>query len=148
MRGSTFMRALAGFVLALVVVGLGVAVYQAGVANGLAEAGRLPAGAAAAGAAVPYPGYGWGFGFHPFGVGFGLFGIVWFLLVVLFIVALVRFAFGFGRRGGWGRGPSGYGGGGPWTDDRRRRLEEIHRELHDELDRGSTASGPSTPPAR
>jgi hypothetical protein len=151
MRGSTFVRVVAGVLLALVLVGIGAAVYQAGMAQGVAEAGRVPAGAV-----VPAAGYGWGYGFHPFGFAFGLFGILWFLFVVFVLIGLVRLAFGFGRRGGpggfgrawdhrdWDRGRSGAGpvgpsGDDPWADERRRRFEELHRELH-------AADGPGSQP--
>lgn len=139
MRGSAVFRALAAVVGVLLLAGLGVGIYQAGVAQGLAEAGRAPMGTV-----VPYYGY----GFHPWGLGFGLFGFVWFVLVVLLLVSLVRFA--FGGRGGWGgSGRGGWGPGGGWDprgfaggpgDERRRRLEELHRELHEEADRADASS--------
>jgi hypothetical protein len=143
MRGSSVLRIVAGLVIALALVGLGAGIYQAGIAQGVADAGRVPAGAV-----VPYAGY--GYGFHPFGFGFGLFGLIWFAIMVLVFVTIVRFAFGFGRRSGrrgWGPGWGAGGPGGPtdpgsggapwmergaWSGDRRRQLEELHRRLHEE----------------
>lgn len=152
MRGSTVLRVVAGVVLALILVGLGAGIYQAGMAQGIADAGRVPAGAT-----VPAAGYGWGYGLHGFaGFGFGLFGIVWFLLFVLLLVGLFRFAFGFGRHRGHGWDRHGYGGfgtgggerrfsEGPWADDRRRRFEELHRELHETRDERRAPGGDEPP---
>jgi hypothetical protein len=149
MRGSTVLRVVAGIALVVLLAGLGVAVFEAGVAQGVADAGRVPAGAV-----VPYGR--WGYGFHGFGFGFGLFGIVWFLLFVLLLIGLFRFAFGGRRRwggpggdarGGFGRGWYGHAGpegpdGGAWGDERRRRLAELHRQLHEESGSPGGSSGP------
>jgi hypothetical protein len=99
-----------GFLFAIVALLLfgGVAgiAYQAGAAS---VAG---AGAAAAG----YPYY-----WHPFFFGFPFFGLLFPLLFFFLIFGLARALF-------WG----GYGR--PWggRGDRRRMLEEWHREMHEQ----------------
>jgi hypothetical protein len=140
------MRGFFGFLATLIVVGLlvslGAGIYQAGVAQGVIDAGRFPAGAT-----VPVNGYGW-HGPDFFGILIGLF-----FLFILF--GIIRAAF-FGGRGGWGHhgdrhgygwGPGwdkgdGPGGHGSWRSDRDSRIAEWHRRLHDE-EGGSTAPGGS-----
>ena len=129
-----FFRSFLGFVAGLIVlgllVGLGVGVYQAGVAQGIVDAGRFPAGAT-----VPVAGYGW----H----GPDFFGIVFGLFFVFILFGIIRAAFSGGRGGGRGWGHHGYGpgwgkpygpGDGPdsWRGDRDSRIAEWHRRLHDE----------------
>ena len=86
-------------------VGVGVGIYQAGVAQGVVDAGRLPAGAV-----VPVAGYGYGYGwgFH----GFGFLGLLFPILFLFLIFGLVRAAFGRGRHWGPGWGGRGYWGKG------------------------------------
>lgn len=126
-------RNLAGFFAGLFVVGLlvgvGVGVYQMGVAQGIVDAGRFPAGAT-----VPVAGY--GYGWHG---GFGIFGLLFGLFFLFLIFGLVRAAFfrGRGWRGGYGRGGFGpdYGPeGGPsaWRAERERHVAEWHRKLHED----------------
>jgi hypothetical protein len=95
--------------------------YNAGVAQGMVEAGRIasttPGGAIRDGTAPPYPymwhrpwGFGPGFGFFPFGL----------LFVLLWFFALRGL---FWRRSRW------------WSDDGRgipRRFEEWHRRAHEQ----------------
>lgn len=122
-----------------IAVGIGAAVYNAGVTAGLAEAAQQ---AAASGdpVTVPYA-YGYGPYWHgPFGFGFGFFGIFFLILGIFLVIGLVRAAFGWGRWNG-PRGPRGPGGPGGWGGDRRDRVEEWHRELH-RRDSGETQ--PST----
>lgn len=146
------MRGFFGFLATLIIVGLlvslGAGIYQAGVAQGVIDAGRFPAGAT-----VPVNGYGWR-GPDFFGILIGLF-----FLFILF--GIVRAAF-FGGRGGWGHhgdrhgygwgpgwGPGrgsgwdkgdGPGGAGSWRAERESRIAEWHRRLHDE-EGASSASG-------
>ena len=128
-----------GLVLVGVLVGLGVGVYQAGVAQGIVDAGRFPAGAT-----VPVAGYGYGHGWG--GPGFGLFGLLFGLFFLFLLFGLARAAFSRGR--GWGPGgPGGHGWGGPgwgrgygpgfegpegWREERERRMAELHRRLHED----------------
>lgn len=141
------MRGFFGFLFGLIVVGLliglGTGVYQAGVSQGIIDAGRFPAGAN-----VPVAGYGW----H----GPDLFGLLFGIFFLFFIFGLIRAAFSRGR--GWGPGwGHGYGYGhsdwgkgegsterGPaaWREERDRRIADLHRRLHEEGDAGG--SGPSS----
>ncbi len=134
-------RSIARLVLTLVIIGgavfLGVGAYNAGVSQGLAQAGQVVV--APGGYPIgPYiGGYGWGHGF-----GFGIFGFLGTLFFIFLIFALLRAAFG-GRRGrhGWG-GPGGWGGpsgpgswGGPGDPRGRSPWESRAREIHDEWHR-------------
>ena len=120
-----------------IAVGIGAAVYNAGVTAGLAEAAQQ---AAASGDPVTVP-YAYGPYWHgPFGFGFGFFGIFFLILGIFLVIGLVRAAFGWGRWNG-PRGPRGPGGPGGWGGDRRDRVEEWHRELHR---RDSGGTQPST----
>ncbi len=145
-------RAIVSFLFGLVVVGIlggiGVGIYDAGVAQGVAQAGRLPEGAA-----VPVAGYGYGYGwgFH----GFGFLGLLFPLLFLFLIFGLIRAAFGRGRgwgpgwggRGYWGKGYGpgvygpGFGGPEAWREERDRQISELHRRLHDEEARSGASSG-------
>ena len=128
-------RGIFSFLLALlfvgVLVGIGAGIYQAGVAQGIVDAGRIPAGQV-----VPVGGYGWGF--H----GFGFLGLLLPLLFLFLLFGLARAAFSRGR--GWGPGwdKGGWGhGGGPdaWHEERDRRMADLHRRLHEaEGDAGGT----------
>ncbi|HEX2627127.1 MAG TPA: hypothetical protein VHL56_09525 [Candidatus Limnocylindrales bacterium] len=141
------MRAIAGFFFTLLFVGvliaIGGGIYQAGVAQGIVDAGRVPAGAA-----VGYIG-GYGWGFHPF----GFLGLLFPLFFLFLLFGIIRAIFGFGRGRGWshrhdGYGYGGWGKGGPmggpdsWREERERRMAELHQRLHDEEDaKGSNPSG-------
>jgi hypothetical protein len=128
----------------LALVGIGVAVYNAGVDQGVAE-GLRRSGQSTEVVRVIGPrfghGYGYGFGFFPF-------GLILFPLLIIGIVLLVRGAFWRGRWGGpgwggpgWGPGGPGYGYG-PWGG--RAGFDEYHRRLHEQ----STApAGPGDDPA-
>jgi hypothetical protein len=126
MSGRTIFRVVAALLLVVVAIGIGTAVYNAGVTAGLTEAAQQ---AVASGDPAPVIRDGWGYGYGygapyahgPFGFGFGIFGIFFWILGIFLIIGLVRAAFG-GRWGG-GNGPRGPGG---WSG----RGEEWHRELH------------------
>lgn len=118
-----FFRFLAFLLLVAVAIGIGAAVYNAGVTAGIDEAARI---AASSGDALPVPAYGYGYGgpyWHGPG-GFGFFGILFLIFGFFLIIGLARAAIGWGR---W-NGPRG-GGPGGWGS-RRDRMEELHRELH------------------
>lgn len=138
-------RGIFGFFLTLVfvsvLVGIGAGVYQAGVAQGIVDAGRFPAGAT-----VPVAGYGW----H----GPDLFGLFFGILFLFLIFGLIRAAF-FGGRG-WGRGYGhhgygwgpGWGKGGPmeggpdaWREERERRMSELHQRLHERESQSGGGTG-------
>ena len=122
MNGGTIVRVFAALLLVAVVIGLGAAVYNAGVSAGLTEAAQHAIASGDATPAVPVYGYGYGPWVHgPFGWGF--FGIFFWILGFFLLFALLRAAFGWGRWGGRGpRGPNGWSGS--------NRAEEWHRELH------------------
>jgi hypothetical protein len=137
-------RTILGVVLALVLVGgaaaLGVGIYNAGIAAGLAQAaaneGTTPV-------VVPAYGYGWGWGGPGFGFGGVLFGILGFLLLLLLIAGLFR-AVTFR-----GRGPGRWGGPGEGPDRFRGSRWESHaRELHDEWHRRGDAAQSAGPAAQ
>ena len=127
------MRTFAGIILSvvaiLVIVGLGAGVYNAGIQQGIIEAGRVPAGQ------VVQTGYHYGWG------GAGVFGFLIPLLFVFILFGLIRAAFGGGRgwghghRGGygpgWGRDWDGDRGPGGWREERERRMADLHRRFHE-----------------
>jgi hypothetical protein len=140
-------RSVARLVLALVVIAgvafLGVGAYNAGVAQGLAQSGQVvvtPGGYPVG----PYiGGYGWGHG-----LGFGFFGFLGTLFFIFLLIALLRAAFGSGRRG-WG-GPGRWGGPGGWGgpgERARDHWESRVRDIHDDLHRAADNRGASGTPA-
>jgi len=153
-NGRSIVSFLIGLIVVGILVGVGVGIYQAGIAQGVVEAGRIPAGAV-----VPVAGYGYGWGFHG---GFGFLGILFPILFLFLIFGLVRAAFGRGRhygpgwggRGYWGKGygpgfggPGGPGGAGfdSWREERDRQISDLHKRLHDEDAKAgpSSSEGPS-----
>lgn len=132
MNGRAIVRFILGLLAVGLLIGVGVGIFDAGVQQGIVDAGRVPAGAA-----VPYVGY----GYHPGFLGFGFLGFLFPLLFIFLIFGLLRAAFwgGRGRRGwgGHGWGGYGYGPGGSgsdpnsWQAERDRRIAEMHQHLHD-----------------
>jgi hypothetical protein len=116
MRGIT-----AVIVTVLIALVVGVGAYQLGVAQGAGAA--LPAGERVV--------------YHPIFWGFPFFGILFPILFFFLLFALARAAFWGGRRG-WGYGP--------YAEERRARLAELHRELHREGGANDTGAGSSPPP--
>jgi hypothetical protein len=118
-------RIIFGILLTLVVLAGALAVgyyaYQAGVAQGLADSGKLVV--PEAGARL-YPFYG-PFWHRPFGFGFGFLGCLFPVLFFFLFFGLLRGLFwrpwggGWGHRGHWGRGAP------PMFD-------EWHRQAHGE----------------
>ena len=82
MDGRTIWRVVLGLILVGLLVGVGASVYSAGVAQGIAQSGQVPA----VQPGVGYPYYGGPF-FHPWGWGFG-FGFLH-LLFPLFLFFLI-----------------------------------------------------------
>src|SRR6266851_4854001 len=114
-------------VLLLVVgaVAVGGYAYQLGMAQGLANSGKLvaPDGTGVA-PVVPYY-FGAPYFYHPFGFGFGFLGCLFPLLGFFLIFALIR---GIFWRGGWG-GRRGWGGHGygPGGQDLGQAARASHR---------------------
>ena len=145
MNGRTILNLALGALIVLVLAGIGIGIYNAGVSQGIAQAATLPEGTTV----VAPVGYGYGYG-HP---GFFGFGFLWILFPIFFLFllfGLARAAFGGGRRwgGGWGpggHGPNGYGPNG-WHEERERRMAEYHQRLHDQQGGGDAGrSGPPNP---
>jgi len=110
---------LAGAVFVLILGAiLGIMIYNAGVANGIAQSGKLPAIAAGAPAAAPYPYpypysyYGW----HPWGFGYFLP-----FLFIVFVFSVMRMI--LWRRSWYGHGCGGY----------ESRFDEWHRQSHERM---------------
>ena len=117
---GTFVRVLTTLLVVAIVIGIGAAVYNAGVTAGLAE--QLQQAAASGEAVVaPYP---YGYAPGPYWHGPGFFGIIFWIFGIFLFIGLVRAAVGWGRWGG-----RGHGGAGGWGD-RQSRMAEMHRELH------------------
>lgn len=132
---NTFLKIVFIVVVAAVIIGAGVAVFNAGIAQGMVLSGQLPAPDGATAPASPYyaPYYrSWGLG--PGGWCFGLFGV---LLIIFLIAGLGRMA--FGPRHGWRHGPWG------WRDPRGFNgeqvppfVEDMHRKLHEKMNQPPT----------
>ena len=126
MNGYSRWAAILGALLLAAVVG--VMAYNAGVAHGIQQSGKIvvapPGAPAAAPYPYPYPYYGW----HPWGFGF-FFGP----LILLFVFfSILRAVF---WRAAWRRGAYGaYGACGPGG-----RMEEWHRQMHERMAGGTTA---------
>lgn len=132
MFGRTILGVLAAVALVGLVAVIGTSVYNAGLSQGLAEAGAAAAasGGPAPVVVAPYGGYGYGHG----GWGFGFFGIFFWILGFFLIFGLLRAAFGWGR---WGGGGPGRGG---W-ESRQDRMAELHRDLHRREDQAPPPAG-------
>jgi hypothetical protein len=126
---NTFLRIVFIVVVAAVIIGAGIAIFNAGMVQGAAMSGQLSDGAAPA---TPYyaPYYGpWGFWWFPGFLCFGLFG-----LFLLF--GLGRMIFGPRR---WGYGRRGWGG--PWGSNGEQvppQVEELHRRMHEKMNQPPT----------
>ncbi len=120
MNGRIILTVLLALVLIAGMVGAGIYVYNVGVAQGLAESGKL---AAPPTGAAPYPYFGGPFFYHrPFG--FGFLGCLFPLLFLMFFVMLLR---GILWRGRWGHGMHH----GPWEKGAPPMFEEWHRKMHE-----------------
>ena len=123
----TFLRIVFIVVVAAVIIGTGIAIFNAGMVQGAAMSGQLSDGATA-----PAPYFApmvrpWGFWFFPGFLCFGLFG-----LFLLF--GLGRMA--FGPRHGWRRGPWGpHGFNGEQVPP---QIEELHRRMHEKMNQPPT----------
>jgi hypothetical protein len=126
---NTFLKIVFIVVVAAVIIGTGIAIFNAGMVQGAAMSGQLSDGDPAPVPVSPYyaPMYRpWGF---PGGWCIGLFG---FMLLIFLIAGLGRMA--FGPRHGWHRGPWG------WRDPRGFNgeqvppfVEDMHRKMHEKM---------------
>lgn len=134
MNGRTIVNIALGAIVVALLVGIGIGVYNAGISQGILEAGRVPAGAEVP-ASFGY-GYGYGWGHHPGVFGFGIFGLIFPILFILLLIGLFRAASGGWRRGwsgpGWGPGGPGRHGHDGWREERERQIADLHKRLHDE----------------
>ena len=115
------LRILFAVVVVGAVLGLAAFAYNAGVAQGLVQSGKIVLAPPEAGG-QPYPGYGYGpFMHRPFGFGFGFLGCLAPLAFFFLLFGLLRFTF---WRGPWGGGH----GHGPWGhgDPREAMRERVH----------------------
>lgn len=116
-------RTILAIVLVLILVAAGASIgfwaYNAGVAQGMVESGKV---AAPAQGFAPYPFY-YGPFFHPFG--FGLFGLLIPLFFLFLFFGLLRALFWRGR---WG----GHGPHGRWADGTPPMFDEWHRRAHEQ----------------
>ena len=126
----TFLRIVFIVVVADVIIGTGIAIFNAGMAQGAAMSGQPSDGAAAPYYAPVYrPWAFWGLGC------FGLLGL--FLLFPL-IFGLGRLA--FGPRHGWRHGPWGMGVPRDFSGDQvPPQVEELHRHMHEKMNQPPAA---------
>jgi hypothetical protein len=121
---NTFLKIVFIVVVAAVIIGTGIAIFNAGMVQGAAMSGQLSDGAAPA---TPYyaPYYHpWGWWIFPGFFCFGIFG-----LFLLF--GLGRLIFGPRR---WGHGPWGWSGSyGPNGDQFPPQVEVLHRRMHEKM---------------
>lgn len=129
----TFLQIVFVVVVAALIIGAGIAIFNAGMAQGAAVSGQLADGAPAPYyAPVSRPGGWWSFpGFFCLSI-FGLF----------LLFGLGRLA--FGPRHGWQRGPWG------WRDPRGFNgdqvppfVEELHRKLHEKMNQPPSPPSPA-----
>jgi hypothetical protein len=131
MNRSVVLRIFLTLVLLVVMAGLGVFAFNAGVANGLAQ-NIQAAGAAGAKAAQPYPypyygmPFGPGYGFH----GFGFLGCLVPLFLLFAFFGLTRAIFWHGPHG-W-RHHGMHGRYGEWEQGVPPMFAEWHRRAHTE----------------
>ncbi|MBI3537228.1 MAG: hypothetical protein HY070_06700 [Chloroflexi bacterium] len=82
---------LSGLLVLVIAFGVGVYAYNAGIAQGVIDSGKLTA---------PVPNPYFGFGYHPFGFGaFGCFAPLLFLFLIFGLMRLVFFRGHYGWRG-------------------------------------------------
>ena len=124
----TFLSIVFVVVVAALIIGTGIAIFNAGMAQGAAMSGQLSDGAAPA---APYyaPFYRpWGWWYFPGFLCFGIFG-----LFLLF--GLGRMIFGPRR---WGHGPWGWGPRGFDREQVPPQIEELHRRMHEKMNQPPT----------
>jgi hypothetical protein len=143
MRSFGWLGAILALMLILVAGGIGFAI-------GTSSVIPVDAAGAVVTAPVAWGWHGWGFG-APF---FPFFGLLFVILLFVFIGGIARRAAWGGPRGGGPRwdGPrfaAGPWGAGPWgpDDPRARMFEEWHRQAHGGPSAGQSVGGPSEAPS-
>ncbi|MBF8281595.1 MAG: hypothetical protein HW378_510 [Anaerolineales bacterium] len=136
MNGRTILIGLLVLALLAGAAGVGVYAYNAGVAQGLVQSGKVTVVEGG-----PYANYGGPFFFpRPFGFGFGFLGCLFPLLFFFLIFGLLRgllWRGPWGWRRGWGGG--GHHGHGPWGEGSVPPMfEEWHRRAHSQAPSEST----------
>jgi hypothetical protein len=119
MNGRMVLRVLLALVVIAGMVGAGVYVYNAGVAQGMAASGKI---VVPEGGVAPYPYYGGPFFFGPYGFAFG--GCLFPLLFIFLAVVLLR---GIFWRSHWAR----EGHRSHWERGVPPMFEEWHRKAHE-----------------
>jgi hypothetical protein len=119
MNGRMVLRVLLALVVIAGMVGIGVYVYNAGVAQGMAASGKI---VVPEGGVAPYPYYGRPFFFGPYGFAFG--GCLFPLLFIFLAAVLLR---GIFWRGHWTR----EGHRSHWEKGVPPMFEEWHRKAHE-----------------
>ena len=126
----TFMRIAFIVVVAAVIIGTGLAIFNAGMVQGAAMSGQLPDGATA-----PY--------YAPVYRPWGFWGLACFALLGLFLLFPVIFGLGrlaFGPRHGWQHGPWGRGGPRGFNGEQVPPfVDDMHRKLHEKMNQPPAA---------
>lgn len=123
MNGKMIVRVVVGLIVIALLVGAGIAIYKAGVAQGLLLGDKLPLPAAGT---VPARVWGAPYAHRPFG--FGVLGCLAPLFFLLLVFAFIRMTFGGWRRH-WGHhGGCGHPG---MARDIPPMVAEWHRRLHE-----------------
>jgi len=120
----TFLRIVLIVVVAAVIIGTGIAIFNAGMAQGAAMSGQPSDGAVAPYYAPVYRP--WGF------FGFGCFALLGLFLLFPLIFGLGRLA--FGPRHGWRHGPWGMDGPRAFNGEEVPPfVDDMHRKLHEKM---------------
>jgi hypothetical protein len=122
MNGRIVFGVLLAVLLMAGAIGIGVYAYNFGVAQGMADSGKLAAPAAGA---APYLYWHRPWGLHPFGFGLGFVNCLFPLLFFLLLFGLCR---AFIRRGRWGWGGMHHR---HWDGGIPPMVEEWHRKMHE-----------------
>lgn len=124
----TFMRIVFIVVMAALIIGTGIAIFNAGMAQGAAMSGET----AVVAPATVYPMFPpWGFW------GFGCFAIFGLFLLFPLIFGLGRML--FGPRHGWRHGPWGWRDGRGFNGDQVPPfVEDMHRKMHEKMNQPPT----------
>ncbi len=119
MKARFVLQVMAALVLIVALGGLGVFVYNAGVAQGLAASGKL---VVPEGGVAPYPYVAGPFWYRPWG--FGFVGCLFPLAFIFLALVLLRGLF-------WRGHAAWHGHHGHWDKDVPPMFEEWHRKAHE-----------------